>query len=74
MLQGVLAALGVLAAGLEVDWALGVTGATLVGVVVVAATGGFLGRADRLTRSAAPGLRLTQLRLGLPRPLDPFRS
>jgi UDP-GlcNAc:undecaprenyl-phosphate/decaprenyl-phosphate GlcNAc-1-phosphate transferase len=45
LLQGVLAALGVLAAGLDVDWALGVTGASLVGVVVVAATGGFLGRA-----------------------------
>ncbi len=45
LLQGALAALGVLAAGLEVDWALGITGATLAGVVVLAATGGFLGRA-----------------------------
>jgi UDP-GlcNAc:undecaprenyl-phosphate/decaprenyl-phosphate GlcNAc-1-phosphate transferase len=45
LLQGALAALGVLAAGLDVEWALGITGATLVGVVVLAATGGFLGRA-----------------------------
>jgi UDP-GlcNAc:undecaprenyl-phosphate GlcNAc-1-phosphate transferase len=45
VLQGALAALGVLAAGLEVDWAIGITGATLVAGVVLAATGGFLGRA-----------------------------
>jgi UDP-GlcNAc:undecaprenyl-phosphate/decaprenyl-phosphate GlcNAc-1-phosphate transferase len=43
--QGVLAALGVLAAGLDVDWALGVTAVSLVGLLVLAATGGFLGRA-----------------------------
>jgi UDP-GlcNAc:undecaprenyl-phosphate/decaprenyl-phosphate GlcNAc-1-phosphate transferase len=45
LVQGVLAALGVLAAGLDVDWALGVTAVSLVGLLVLAATGGFLGRA-----------------------------
>lgn len=45
VLQGALAALGVLAAGLEIDWALGITAVALLGVVVLAATGGFLGRA-----------------------------
>jgi UDP-GlcNAc:undecaprenyl-phosphate GlcNAc-1-phosphate transferase len=45
LLQGVLAALGVLAAGLDVAWAVGISGATVLGVLVLAATGGFLGRA-----------------------------
>jgi UDP-GlcNAc:undecaprenyl-phosphate GlcNAc-1-phosphate transferase len=45
LIQGALAAAGVLAAGVAVDWALGITGVTLVGLVALAATGGFLGRA-----------------------------
>jgi len=45
LLQGVLAAVGVLAAGLAVTWALAITAAALLGVLVLAATGGFLGRA-----------------------------
>jgi UDP-GlcNAc:undecaprenyl-phosphate GlcNAc-1-phosphate transferase len=45
LLQGVLAALGVLAAGVSSSWALAITAATLLGVLVLAATGGFLGRA-----------------------------
>ena len=45
VLQGGLAALGVLAAGVDVDWALGITAVTAVGVIALAAMGGFLGRA-----------------------------
>ncbi|MGZ6977784.1 MAG: glycosyltransferase family 4 protein [Acidimicrobiia bacterium] len=45
VVQGALAALGVLAAGLELAWALGITAATIVGVIALAASGGFLGRA-----------------------------
>jgi UDP-GlcNAc:undecaprenyl-phosphate GlcNAc-1-phosphate transferase len=45
ILQGALAALGVLAAGLDVRWAIGVSVVSVVGVVALAATGGFLGRA-----------------------------
>ncbi len=45
VLQGALAAAGVLAAGLDVRWALGISAASIVGVVALAATGGFLGRA-----------------------------
>lgn len=45
VLQGALATLGVLAAGAEVSWALAITGITVVAVVILAATGGFLGRA-----------------------------
>jgi UDP-GlcNAc:undecaprenyl-phosphate/decaprenyl-phosphate GlcNAc-1-phosphate transferase len=45
VLQGVLAALGVLAAGVSVTWAAAILAVTVVGVFVLAATGGFLGRA-----------------------------
>ena len=45
VVQGGLAALGVLAAGLEVDWAVGITAVTAVGILVLTASGGFLGRA-----------------------------
>ena len=45
VVQGALAALGVLAAGLDASWALAVTGGTVVAVTALAATGGFLGRA-----------------------------
>jgi UDP-GlcNAc:undecaprenyl-phosphate GlcNAc-1-phosphate transferase len=45
VLQGGLAALGVLAAGVDVDWALGITAVTVVGGFALAATGGFLGHA-----------------------------
>jgi UDP-GlcNAc:undecaprenyl-phosphate GlcNAc-1-phosphate transferase len=45
LIQGALAAVGVLAAGVAVDWALGITVVTLIGLVALAATGGFLGRA-----------------------------
>jgi UDP-GlcNAc:undecaprenyl-phosphate GlcNAc-1-phosphate transferase len=45
VLQGVLAALGVLAAGLSVRGAVVIGAASVVGVVALAATGGFLGRA-----------------------------
>jgi UDP-GlcNAc:undecaprenyl-phosphate GlcNAc-1-phosphate transferase len=45
LLQGGLAALGVLAAGVSLSWAVAITAVTLVGVLILAATGGFLGRA-----------------------------
>jgi UDP-GlcNAc:undecaprenyl-phosphate/decaprenyl-phosphate GlcNAc-1-phosphate transferase len=45
MVQGVLGALGVLAAGLALDWALAIAGVTLVAMVALAASGGFLGHA-----------------------------
>ncbi len=45
VLQGILAALGVLAAGVGVTWAAGILVVTVVAVFVLAATGGFLGRA-----------------------------
>lgn len=45
VLQGALAALGVLAAGVALGWAVAILAVTLVGVFVLAATGGFLGRA-----------------------------
>jgi UDP-GlcNAc:undecaprenyl-phosphate GlcNAc-1-phosphate transferase len=45
VLQGALAALGVLAAGLAVTWAVAILAVTVVGLFVLAATGGFLGRA-----------------------------
>jgi UDP-GlcNAc:undecaprenyl-phosphate GlcNAc-1-phosphate transferase len=45
VLQGVLAALGVLAAGLAVTWAAAILAVTVVALFVLAATGGFLGRA-----------------------------
>ncbi len=45
VLQGGLAALGVLAAGLEPNWALAITGFTVAALFVLAASGGFLGRA-----------------------------
>ena len=45
VLQGVLAALGVLAAGVAVTWAVAILAFAVVGLFVLAATGGFLGRA-----------------------------
>jgi UDP-GlcNAc:undecaprenyl-phosphate GlcNAc-1-phosphate transferase len=45
VLQGGLAALGVLAAGVAVTWAVAILAVTVVGLFVLAATGGFLGRA-----------------------------
>ena len=45
VLQGALAALGVLAAGVAMSWAIAIVAVTFVGVFVLAATGGFLGRA-----------------------------
>jgi UDP-GlcNAc:undecaprenyl-phosphate GlcNAc-1-phosphate transferase len=45
VVQGVIAALGVLAAGLDVQVAAGIAAATVIAVVALAATGGFLGRA-----------------------------
>jgi hypothetical protein len=45
VVQGVIAALGVLAAGLDVQVAAGIAAATVIAVVALAATAGFLGRA-----------------------------